>query len=76
MANADTKRKSQFQCTLMQGENDLWVSQRGKLDRQILARGTFIANCTRDNGDIAGLRARLYATGGADPNKRISTDLN
>ena len=76
MANADAKRKPQFQYTLLQGENDLWISQRGKLDRQILARGAFIAYRTRDNGDVAGLRAGLYAAGGANPNKRIGTDLD
>ena len=41
-----------------------------------MARGTLIANRTRDNGDIAGLCTGLYAAGGADPNKRIGTDLD
>ena len=76
MGNAYAERKPQFKRTLPQGENDFWVSQRGKLDRQILACGAFIANRTRDNGDIAGLRAGLYAAGGADPNKSVSTDLD
>ncbi len=76
MANADAERKPQFECTFLQGQHDLWVSQRGKLDRQILAGGAFIAYRTRDNGNVAGLRAGLYATGGANSNKRIGTDLD
>ena len=76
MANANAKRKSQFQCTLLQGENDLWVSDSGKLDREILSCGAFISNRARDNGYIASLCPRLYAARGADPNKRVSTDLN